>query len=67
VTSDKLNETLRELVRLTVEESREGFTLLLVASAIDNEIYGPFLTRDEALEFAGDVDGSIVELSAQEI
>jgi hypothetical protein len=33
MTSDKLNETLRELTRLTVEESREGFTLLMVASA----------------------------------
>jgi hypothetical protein len=67
MTSDELNETLRELVRLTVEESREGFALLMVASAIDNEIYGPFLTRDEALAFAESVDGSTFELSAREI
>jgi hypothetical protein len=65
--TNKLNEILRELARLAVEESREGFLQWMVVSAIDDEIYGPFSTPAEALAFAEDADGSTFEMSAKEI
>jgi hypothetical protein len=69
MTTDKLNETLRELARLTVEESRacEGLVRWVVVSAIDSEIYGPFEGCTKALKAAAHMDGSIIELSAKEV
>jgi hypothetical protein len=37
----------------------------MVVAAIDDGVYGPFATCDEAFEFAEDADGSIFECRAR--
>jgi hypothetical protein len=65
--SDRLNAALCRLTRSVLQRSREGFTRWTVVSAVDDEIYGSFLTRDEALEFAKNADGSTFQWSVTEI
>jgi hypothetical protein len=60
----KVGEVLRKLTGLVVEESpRQRLKAWTVVSAIDDEIYGPFSTPDEALALASSADGSVFELS----
>jgi hypothetical protein len=48
----------KELKELTV-------TVLMVVSAVDDGVYGPFSTQTDALAFAEDADGAIFECQAR--
>jgi len=42
-------------------------TWWMFASDVTKEPYGPFSTREDAMEFAGDADGSVFECSIKEV
>jgi hypothetical protein len=52
------------LTTLELKELGE-ITVWMVKSAVDDGLHGPFLTRDDALAFAENADGSIFECRAR--
>jgi hypothetical protein len=63
--SDTLALTPNELKVCHQLRDLGEMTLLLVVSAVDNGVYGPFLTRRDAFEFASNSDGSTFECRAR--
>jgi hypothetical protein len=56
-------DIVQELLRLMAPGGI--FTLYAVKSAIDDNVYGPFVTYDEALAFAESAGASVYECTAR--
>jgi hypothetical protein len=58
---------VREFTQSLMKNPIGDFVMWTVVSNIDREVHGPFFTRDQALEFAAHVDGSVFEVGVKEI
>jgi hypothetical protein len=63
----RVRRIVREFTQSLVKDPIGDFTMSMVVSDIDGEVHGPFPTRDEALAFAANADGSVFEVSVKEI